>query len=662
MHQRLHVLLVTLVVLLTIVGLSSASARPFAAPARAQVVTPDPSPPSFANQQFVIVSDNITNPAAGSPPTFATGELADPSSYPVATVRVRNHAGSLNNQRLWLSVRIRQQDPDVEDTAAPGYAQMGLIAPGGEATYTVTFPRTPSARVEFEVDGSTDEAVMLTLLQFALEAGFTAADLTGLGGRDAEIGQDLAEVVAEQYLADLPTLVPCANAVAAVQRGAADQGQFERDVQGCLESPIWQASVAQMLARATERDWFQQSLNAVGKAVPEVEVALKAVKAGQFALQLWGMYAKFHPEVPGAMVGTVAFLSVDTTSRETPEGPPVPELSVYEVVGRAQAAIQEAGTYRFEVFAVDPSGRQLNHTGEVALDQGTKQVDASGRVSYTTSNGRLYTQQEVGTFLDTTPASGLLGEVLVRFLQTPATEWTLRGTEAYEGGEAYVVERAFPWKSFRIFETLWIDADTFLPLKMVGKSDDPESEAFGETIYADFGAAVDVVLPSAATAPSAAESLGQLRISVLVCASSAETRFSVFDQLINVDPGQGCRGAETPIRLTLAGPSGEVTPYETTGLSLDLPFGPYTVTEEVSGASTTFDLKPNEGMPVFCNDLPGCAWVMIFVPDDSNDGSSFRIAPAPVPAGEVGTEGAEVPPPATVDPGQIDSERLIQLL
>jgi hypothetical protein len=498
MHRRLHVFTVALVVLLTIIGWASASMRPFAAPARAQVVTPDPSPPSFANQQFVIVSDNTTNPGEGNPATFATGELPDSAAYPVTTVRVHNHTGDVGEQRFWLSVRIRQQDTGVDVVPEEGYAQMGLIAPGGDAIYTVTFPDTPSARVEFEVDGSTDEAVMLTMLQFALEAGFTAADLTGLGGHDAEIGRDLAEVVAEQYLADLPTLVPCVNAVASVQRGLDDQEQFERDLQGCLESPIWQASVDQVLTRAAKRDWFQQSLNLAGKAIPQVGATLKTVKAGQFATQLWTMYETFHPEVPGAMVGTVAFLSVDTTAQETlGAATAVPNLTVFEVVGRAQVAIAEAGTYHFEQFDIDDTGSTLSYVGEVDIKLGvrTQSPDGSG-ITYHTGR-EIYSLQPDGSWLFSTPMHGYEEEPLVSFLGMPATSWTLVGTEPVDDRPAYIIERDYVYQ-MEWTEKLWIEAETFLPVKRIDKGAKADDSTEPVRIYSGFGEPVDVEVPQEA--------------------------------------------------------------------------------------------------------------------------------------------------------------------
>src|SRR5687768_4936460 len=108
MRRRFHVLAVTLIVLLTITGWSRPTMPPIVAPASAQVVTPDASPPSFTNQRFVIGSDNISNPAEGNRPTFATAVIPDPNAFPTTTVQVHNYQGSslsLYDHHFWLSVR-----------------------------------------------------------------------------------------------------------------------------------------------------------------------------------------------------------------------------------------------------------------------------------------------------------------------------------------------------------------------------------------------------------------------------------------------------------------------------------------------------------------------------------------------------------------------------
>lgn len=514
MHLRVHTLVITVVVLLTITGGKGVSLRPWAGEARAQVVTPDPSPPSFENQRFVIGSDNISNPAEGNPPTFATAVVDDPNAFPVASVKVRNYEGFAGDQRFWLSVRVTQQDPGVEVAPEPGYAEMGLIAPGGDAAYTVTFPESGSAQAAFEVDGGTDEAALLTVLQFALDAGFAAADLTGLGSHDQEIGLELVQVVAEQYLADLPSFVPCANAVAAVQRGMPDQQQFARDVQGCLESPVWQASVDQVLARVAERDWFQQSLDLAGAALPAVGVALKTVKAEQFVAQVWGMYQKFHPEIPGAMVGTVVFMSVDTTDQQATSTPAaIPDFSVYEVVGRAQEALQQAGTYRFQVFDLQ-GGRTLLGAGEVDFAQGKKYLLADGSSEEYLVGDTYYNRDSNGVW-SVTQTEGFIMRVeeeLMRFVrQAGASGWTVENTELVDGRQAYVLHQVRPaGQGWTLDQRLWIDAESFLPMKREarmlppGANGEPGStpDQITQTIYSGFGQPVDVQVPAEALAPT----------------------------------------------------------------------------------------------------------------------------------------------------------------
>lgn len=111
MQRRFHALVVTLLVLLTVSGWMGASVRPFTGTARAQVVTPDPSPPSFANQRFVIGSDNISNPSGPDTVTLATAELPDPNAFPKTTVHVHNYEGFANDQRFWLTPPCQRRFP-----------------------------------------------------------------------------------------------------------------------------------------------------------------------------------------------------------------------------------------------------------------------------------------------------------------------------------------------------------------------------------------------------------------------------------------------------------------------------------------------------------------------------------------------------------------------
>lgn len=321
MPRRIHALAVTLVVLLSLTGWAGANMGPFTTPARAQVVTPDPSPPSFNNQRGVVPDYNVDVTVH----TFASGHVDDPNAFPETTARVHNEQGFAQDQHFWLSIRVRQQDSSVEILEQADYAPYGLIAPSGDATYTLRFAPDTSSRIAFEVDGSTDEAVLLTLLQFALDAGFTAAGVTGLGGHEAELGMALAEAVTDQYLSELPTFVPCANTVEAVQRGISDELQFTQELQGCLESPLWEGTVSQVLARLEAEDWFGVALTQAGSSVPVLGQAMRVMDAELFAAQAVGMVQKFRPWEPGAMVGSVAFVGYvagpPVTLTATPSSP-----------------------------------------------------------------------------------------------------------------------------------------------------------------------------------------------------------------------------------------------------------------------------------------------------------------------------------------------------
>lgn len=326
MHRRLAVLLVAITTLSLLAGAMPAL-KPGSAfdAARAQVVTPDPLPPSFDNQAGVLP---IFDQSSGQP-IFATGDIDDANAFPETTVRVHNERGFYLDQQFWLSIRIRDQSPTVEVLEESDYAKYGLIAPDGNATYKIRFDKNDSSRIEFELDGSTDEAIALTLIQFGVDAGLQSAGVVNLGGHDAEIGQAIAEVVLDQYVSELDTFVPCANAVAAIRQGSADFNRFVADAQGCIESPLWQASIPQVLSRLEQDAWFSGLLKGAGIAVPELGLAMQGINAELFAAKVWGMYEKFNPRVPGAMLDSVSFIGYNTAPPDVPAAATTaPDLSV----------------------------------------------------------------------------------------------------------------------------------------------------------------------------------------------------------------------------------------------------------------------------------------------------------------------------------------------
>lgn len=87
------------------------------------------------------------------------------------------------------------------------------------------------------------------------------------------------------------------------------------------------------------------------------------------------------------------------------------------------------------------------------------------------------------------------------FLGTQGQDWTLVGAQSLEGKQAYVIERTYEDETLQTTETLWIEAAMFLPLKSVvvyGQDETTENE----TVYADFGAPVDVQVPPEALVPT----------------------------------------------------------------------------------------------------------------------------------------------------------------
>jgi len=498
---------------------SNAGLRHDAPFTRTQIVTPDPSPLSFSDQWFVVGTDNISSPVGRNRPTFATAIIADPNAFPTASVQVRNYVNyegpPRDDQHLWLSVRILQHDEGVVVVPEPGYARMGLIAPGSDAAYTVTFPDGTPAHVEFEVDGSTNEAVLLTVLQVALETSFSTADSNAFWRHQAEIRQYVSEVVAELLISDRPPRPLCTNVVTVIKRGNNNPEQFTKQLQICLDSPEWQASVDQIVERLATRAFFHQILESTGQAMPQLKAELTARSAESFAMQLWVMYQKFHPEVEGAMVGSVAFRSVDTISNAMPADPAaVPDIGVHEVVTHAQEAIETERTYRFEGLVSRLAGPTSAKSGFVNIELGSAvKSPPSGEPSDIVTMYVDYASDTVtveladGSFEDRTFLQPPEREPIVDFLSTQGADWTLLGTDRIKGKQAYVRHRVLPGQAFEGFdllESLWIDADSFFPIQWKLTSNDGALAFLDETVYFAFGIPVDVAVPQDAVQSLAA--------------------------------------------------------------------------------------------------------------------------------------------------------------
>jgi hypothetical protein len=527
MQRRVHVLVVTIVVLLALSGWASSSVTPSVSPARAQEEISFLTPPVFPNLQGVIGSHRSCNPTdEDDPPIFAITDVADPEAFPTSTVRVQNFEGCSGAQRLWLSVRVSENNSGVRVDPENGYAEMDLIAPGGYAEYTLTFPES-SGSVEFEVDGSTSEAALLTILQFALDSGFAAADLTGLGSYEQEIGLEVAQIVAEQYLADLPTLVPCKNAVVAVQRGVDDQDQFMADLQGCLESQMWQNTIPQVLERVAERDWFQQALTVARKTRPEVELAFKGVKATELATRVFTMLDTFHPEIPGAMVGTVSFMAIDTTVSDTlgaATAAPETLSDGHQIMAHALEAIKRAGTFRFQFVGSDPP--PFSGSGEASFNQEAGSfVSTDSKTKWYSVGEDIYSSDANfgGVWSRTSQGypMGLDGDLTEVVL---GRDWQFQDIVTSDGETRYIV------RDHSIGAEFWIDATTSLPVRWI-------LDDVGYADFSDFGAPVSVEVPAAVLRvlqpmdTSAAEfTVGRIWMEVVEALNQAGTfRFQEYD-------------------------------------------------------------------------------------------------------------------------------------
>jgi murein DD-endopeptidase MepM/ murein hydrolase activator NlpD len=242
---------------------------------------------------------------------------------------------------------------------------------------------------------------------------------------------------------------------------------------------------------------------------------------GEVSYNLWfGWWPRAYGEAADAAIlsarptdgrylgGSLADEAIEQAS--TPESSLSPaDLSVYEVVGRAQAAVQQAGTYKYERIDLDESGEQsYAQTGEVVIG-GSRKFQGPNDTSWTyvDESGKFYTQQEDGTWTSNFPGGGPVADWMTEFLGAPVTDWSLLGADSTEGRSAYQIQRISTEIQgaieYQYQETYWIDAETFLPLEQVSKNVEQEqTSAATEVHFSDFGASVDAQVPAEALAPT----------------------------------------------------------------------------------------------------------------------------------------------------------------
>lgn len=178
-------------------------------------------------------------------------------------------------------------------------------------------------------------------------------------------------------------------------------------------------------------------------------------------------------------------------------------LEADEVVERAQRAIRDAGTYRFQRFSPDDVGGEPLRLGEVAIGRGNKTYAADGSDPKYYDGQTLYNLGEDGQWMARIPPYDM-SESLLDSLGSSPPKWDLSGMETVNGRPTYVIGRTTQDTDvFTTTQTLWIDAATFLPLKEMWLTEMDEMEPFGSvTLFTDFGAEVDITPPPAALAPT----------------------------------------------------------------------------------------------------------------------------------------------------------------
>lgn len=123
-----------------------------------------------------------------------------------------------------------------------------------------------------------------------------------------------------------------------------------------------------------------------------------------------------------------------------------------------------------------------------------------------------------------------------------------------------------------------------------------------------------------ATAVPTAATGGTTYVSVVLfaCSSITTVTFGITPLPFATDAGPDCSGPQAPVSLTITGSSGVATNYEeTSGFTLELPPGTYTITENASGQSATFDAPPADNRqqrPPQCDGYAGCLMIAVQLP------------------------------------------------
>lgn len=196
--------------------------------------------------------------------------------------------------------------------------------------------------------------------------------------------------------------------------------------------------------------------------------------------------------------GQTGYMLESQLRRYPLQGTVVPaHLGLQGIEQRVVAVYRQAQTYRFHMFDLN-NGRQMFRKGDVNIKQGASYLNPDGSVSsydigtyeYFQMNGIWVSRDNREIFID-----GLNYIVQDQFTgeqTTPSAPWTLQGTEVVNGKLQYVLRKDNPGVGGPPeSEVVWVDAETFLPVKETDKS----ATVSTEIDYTDWGAPITIQLP-----------------------------------------------------------------------------------------------------------------------------------------------------------------------
>jgi hypothetical protein len=351
-----------------------------------------------------------------------------------------------------------------------------------------------------------------------------------------------------------------------------------------------------------------------------------------------------HPNDEGAeyIAQQVAIAAEPLLSKYLePEPTPTPqpsEITVDEVVNSALQAIRAVRTYQYDLY--QPRG---TYTDTIEVDQVTHRSRSDSMTCVDSVSYFEPMTQSIPVLLpcDQDPIVNSFYSWFIEPLANPDTPWMLVATEFMSGKVAYAIEWELGAENPplpRYFSKLWLDSQTFLPIKALTYRPVEFDAIEYELVFTAWNPNVSIQKPDWASAPespssgpTASEGAGQVEFLAMRCPDN--------EGLVIVDPwffdaGIDCFGiSENMVSLQIIDEAGNVSTVEFSGSTeLTLPYGVYEIVNPATGDRGMLSLIPSEAYEESCERFQMCSWTVLVrspLSDEEDAGSIQPIETAP---------------------------------